>query len=60
MSPLDARLSNADEARVVTLPAVTHLMPLQDPAGVADLLADILAEHPTSEGRLRTPANPAR
>jgi pimeloyl-ACP methyl ester carboxylesterase len=39
----------APHARVVTLPGVTHLMPLQDPAGVAALLADFIAEHLTSD-----------
>jgi len=38
----------APHARVVTLPGVTHLMPLQDPAGVAGLLANFIAEHAAS------------
>ena len=40
----------APHARVVTLPGVTHLMPLQDPDGVAGLLAQFIAEHPTPAG----------
>jgi pimeloyl-ACP methyl ester carboxylesterase len=41
----------APHARVVTLPGVTHLMPLQDPARVAALLADFIAEHPSLESK---------
>jgi hypothetical protein len=48
---IPALAAMAPHARVVTLPAVTHLMPLQDPAGVAGLLANLIAEH----ARLRRP-----
>ena len=46
---IPALAAMAPHVRVVTLPGVTHLMPLQDPAGVAGLLADFIAEHVASD-----------
>jgi len=46
---IPALAAMAPQARVVTLPGVTHLMPLQDPAGVAGLLADFIAERVASD-----------
>jgi pimeloyl-ACP methyl ester carboxylesterase len=38
-------------AETVVLPGASHLMPLEDPAGVARLVADFARKHPISPGR---------
>jgi pimeloyl-ACP methyl ester carboxylesterase len=42
------------EAEVITLPGVTHLMSLQDPAAIADLIAHFIAETGASGGNSAT------
>lgn len=46
----------APHAPVVTLPGVTHLMPLQDPVAIAELIERFVAD--PRGGRTRTAATP--